>query len=189
MFDTRLVQGALLLVLFQVSHTVEHVLTKRAQGNLKNLFDRVPDEAVLVELDQDGTPVISDARNVPASQVVPGNNMLVRPGQQVALDGEIVYGEALVSTEHITGESLPVRRKQGSEVPAGALNHDGILVVRASRLAAQSTPARIARLTQYAQASPIPPNCRQALKRSLFSSLVTSSSAERRRGNRSSVGG
>lgn len=70
---------------------------------------------------------------------------------QVALDGEIIYGEALVSTEHITGEALPARRRRGDEVPAGALNHDGVLVVRASRSAAHSTPARIARLTQYAQ--------------------------------------
>ena len=73
-------------------------------------------------------------------------------GAQIALDGRVVYGEALVSTEHITGESLPVRRKAGDEVPAGALNHDGLLVVRASRPAAESTPARIARLTQHAQA-------------------------------------
>ena len=73
-------------------------------------------------------------------------------GTQIALDGRVVYGEALVSTEHITGESLPVRRKAGDEVPAGALNHDGLLVVRASRPAAESTPARIARLTQHAQA-------------------------------------
>ena len=48
----------------------------------------------------------------------------------MALDGEIVHGEALVSTEHITGEALPVRRRPGDEVPAGALNHDGLLVVR-----------------------------------------------------------
>lgn len=70
---------------------------------------------------------------------------------QVALDGEVVYGEALVSTEHITGEALPVRRRLGDEVPAGALNHDGLLVVRASRPSSESMPARIANLTKDAQ--------------------------------------
>lgn len=73
----------MLLVLFQVSHTLEHVLTKRAQGNLQNLFDRVPDEAILVELDAEGEPRISEARSLPAADISTGSNMLVRPGQQV----------------------------------------------------------------------------------------------------------
>ena len=70
---------------------------------------------------------------------------------QVPLDGKIVYGEALVSSELITGEALPVRRKGGDEVPAGAVNHDGLLVIKTSQPANQSTPARIASLTRQAQ--------------------------------------
>jgi Cd2+/Zn2+-exporting ATPase len=70
---------------------------------------------------------------------------------QVGVDGEVVWGEALVSSEHITGEALPVRRKRGEVLPAGALDHDGVLVVRSTCLAQDSTPARIARLTSSAQ--------------------------------------
>lgn len=73
---------------------------------------------------------------------------------QVGIDGEVVWGEALVSSEHITGEALPVRRRKGSLLPAGALDHDGVLVVRSTCLADDSTPARIARLTSTAQVLP-----------------------------------
>lgn len=70
---------------------------------------------------------------------------------QVPLDGHIVYGEALVSTEHITGEALPVRRTRGENVLAAALNHDGVLVVKSTKISSESTPARIAKLTEEAQ--------------------------------------
>ena len=57
----------------------------------------------------------------------------------------------MVSSEHITGEALPRQCRRGDAVPAGALNHDGVLVVKAQRPSADSTPARIARLTEEAQ--------------------------------------
>lgn len=73
---------------------------------------------------------------------------------QVPLDGVVVHGTAQVSWSHISGEALPVQLQQGGEVPAGTLNHDGLLVVQASKGFQDSTPARIARLTAQAQASP-----------------------------------
>ena len=71
---------------------------------------------------------------------------------QVPLDGKVVHGTAQVSWSHISGEALPVRLTEGKEVPAGSLNLDGLLVVQATRRFQDSTPARIARLTQQAQA-------------------------------------
>ena len=70
---------------------------------------------------------------------------------QVALDGVVTYGASLVSSEHITGESIPARCEAGQALPAGARNHDGVLVVQATEASANSTPARIARLTLSAQ--------------------------------------
>jgi Cd2+/Zn2+-exporting ATPase len=69
----------------------------------------------------------------------------------VPLDGVIEWGEADVSAEHITGEALPARRTRGDELPAGARSLDGILAVRATRPASQSTLARIAALTRQAR--------------------------------------
>ena len=70
---------------------------------------------------------------------------------QVPLDGKLVHGTAQVSWSHISGEALPVRLSPGQEVPAGSLNLDGLLVVQATHSFQDSTPARIARLTQQAQ--------------------------------------
>ena len=72
---------------------------------------------------------------------------------QVPLDGMVVHGTAQVSWSHISGEALPVQLQQGKQVPAGTLNHDGLLVVEATKGFQDSTPARIARLTAQAQAS------------------------------------
>lgn len=67
------------------------------------------------------------------------------------MDGEIVYGESLVSMQHITGESLPLRRGPGAQVPAGSQNHDGVLVLKVTQAVSDSTPARISRLARQAQ--------------------------------------
>jgi len=144
-------EGALLLVLFQTSHAVEHMLTERAQGSLQALHDAVPDHAELVTLGDDGAPNLGSVRRVLAADVAVGDTVLVKPGRQIPIDGVIVYGRALVSAEHITGESLPNLRRPGDEIPAGALCHDGFLAVRAIRPATDSTPARIARLARDAQ--------------------------------------
>ena len=70
------------------------------------------------------------------------------------LDGKLVYGTAEVSWSHLTGEALPRRIQAGADLPAGTLNHDGLLVVQATRGFQDSTPARIARLTAQAQVCP-----------------------------------
>ena len=63
-----------------------------------------------------------------------------------------MHGSALVSIQHITGEALPVMKRYGDEIPAGAMNTDGALVVKSLRSSEESTLARIARLTEAAQA-------------------------------------
>lgn len=78
-------QGALLLVLFQVSHVLEHKLTHQAQGNLQSLFDAAPEHATLVQLHPDGSPDMTQLEKAKAKGVAVGSNMLVRPGEQVLL--------------------------------------------------------------------------------------------------------
>ena len=77
------VQGALLLVLFQVSHTLEHSLTDRAQASLQALFASIPTEAVLVDLLPSGAPNLASAATVKASDVQVGQHALVKTGEQV----------------------------------------------------------------------------------------------------------
>jgi len=76
-------EGALLLVLFQTSHAVEHMLTDKAQGSLKALFDSIPNHADVVDMGEDGQIDLSSTRHIPTSDVKVGETILVRPGCQV----------------------------------------------------------------------------------------------------------
>jgi cation transport ATPase len=76
-------QGALLLVLFNVSHALEHALTERAQGDLAGLLERAPQTAALVTLRADGAPDLAALTHARAADVPVGACMLVRPGEQV----------------------------------------------------------------------------------------------------------
>lgn len=146
-------EGALLLVLFQTSHSLEHALTAKARGNLKALDQAIPHHAELVTLSKEsGQPEMHSTRSVPVKEVEIGQLVAVKPGTQVPLDGVVEFGRALVSVEHITGEPLPVLRRVGDALPAGALSHDGVLVVRVTQNEAESTPRRILRLARDAQA-------------------------------------
>ena len=76
-------QGALLLVLFQASHVVEHILTERAAGDLKNLFQKMPEFATTVELDSSGVPVMGTQQQQLVAQLGVGASILVKPGETV----------------------------------------------------------------------------------------------------------
>lgn len=145
-------EGALLLILFQGSHAVEHLLTDRAQGSLEALYDAVPETALVTQLLPGGSPDIGSVEEKDTNSVKVDEIVLVKPGWQIPLDGRIVHGRALVSAELISGEAIPTVHREGDEVPAGALCLDGILAIRVLRPAAESTPARIARLAKEAQA-------------------------------------
>ena len=78
-------QGALLLVLFQASHTIEHKLTEQAQGNMEILVSQVPETASVVQLKANGEPDLSAPGTLPADQVAIGSHTLIMAGQQVSI--------------------------------------------------------------------------------------------------------
>ena len=82
--------------------------------------------------------------------------VVVRPGERLAVDGEIVEGESHVDESLITGESLPVAKHIGDRVTGGAVNGEGLLVVKTSAIGAESTLARIIRMVESAQAEKAP---------------------------------
>ncbi|GAX79391.1 hypothetical protein CEUSTIGMA_g6832.t1 [Chlamydomonas eustigma] len=145
-------EGALLSLLFQISHSLEEKFTAKAKGGVERLFSTIPTQANLVPLEEgSGKPILEASRTVLAMSIKPGQHILVKPGDQVPVDGIVVWGSAGVSLQHISGESQPVRMEEGSAVPAGSLNTDGLLVVRVTATSDESTPARIARMTAEAQ--------------------------------------
>lgn len=94
--------------------------------------------------------------NIPVDQVAVGDIVIVRPGDRVAVDGEIVEGRTHVDESLITGESLPVAKAEGDKVTGGAINVEGVLAVRTTAIGAETTLARIIRMVESAQAAKAP---------------------------------
>jgi len=93
---------------------------------------------------------------VPVAEVRVGDLVAVRPGDRIAVDGEIVSGRSHVDESLITGESLPVAKSEGQHVTGGAINAEGALTVRTTAIGAETALARIIRMVESAQAAKAP---------------------------------
>jgi Cu+-exporting ATPase len=112
----------------------------------------------LLELGAKDARVLRDGREVlvPAGQLQPGELFVVRPGEKIATDGTVVEGESAVDQSLLTGESVPVEVEQGVDIVGATVNTYGRLVVRATRVGADTALARIARLVEAAQSRKAP---------------------------------
>jgi P-type Cu+ transporter len=97
-----------------------------------------------------------DVEEVAIEAVVPGDLLLVRPGEKVPVDGEVESGESAVDESMLTGEPMPVAKEPGSEVIGATLNTTGSLRVRATRVGRDTALAQIVRLVEEAQGSKAP---------------------------------
>lgn len=119
-----------------------------ASAALRTLLDvGAKDVAVL----RGGTEI-----RVPISELSVGERFVVRPGERIATDGVVVQGESAVDESLLTGESIPVEVREGSNVTGATLNSDGRLVVRATRVGNDTRLAQIARLVTQAQSGKAP---------------------------------
>lgn len=141
-------EGGLLLVLFALSEALEETVTKRTRGALHELHKLAPTMAEVV--DASGTTYSKSVKEIEL-----GTKILVKAGEVVPLDGIVTEGNSYVNLAHLTGESLPISKKNGDEVPAGAYNTDGTLTLQVTKTSAESTLAKIIRLvTEAAEAKP-----------------------------------
>jgi len=138
------VEAATLAVLFSVAEMLEDYAMDRARDSLRELIELSPDEATVKRDGEDVT--------VSADEVEVGETVVVRPGNQIPLDGTVVEGESAVDQSPITGESVPVDKTAGDEVYAGAINEEGYLEVEVTSTAGDSTLSRIIEMVQGAQA-------------------------------------
>ncbi len=141
-------EAAVVVFLFAVGELLENVAAGRARAGIKALIDLVPRTARLEEQGQ--------LREVPADQLQVGQVVVVRPGDRVPSDGEVIEGESELDEASVTGESVPVLKNPGSSVYAGSINAISGLRVRITRTAADNTIARIIHLVEEAQGSKAP---------------------------------
>ncbi len=129
-------EGAAVAFLFSLSLLLESWSIGRARRAIASLMDLTPPVAHL--RDESG-----EVRDVPPAEVPIGSTLVVRPGEKIPLDGEVVVGNSDVNQAPITGESVPVEKQVGNELFAGTINGDGLLEMRSTKAAEDTTLARI----------------------------------------------
>lgn len=141
-------EGALLLFLFSLGHALEERALGRARSAIRALADSVPKTALIT---RDGKEA-----EVPVDQLQVDDVVVVRPGVRVPMDGEVMAGQSAVNQAPVTGESVPVDKAPGDKVFAGTVNGEGALEVKVTKLAKDSTLARVMKMVEEAQAQKSP---------------------------------
>jgi Cd2+/Zn2+-exporting ATPase len=144
----HLEEGAAVVLLFNLAERLENYAGERARHAIEELVQLRPEVAVVR---RKGVEV-----EVPVGEVMPGEVFVLRPGDRVALDGEVSEGESSVDQSAITGESVPVAKVVGDDVFAGTMNVDGFLAVRTTTMVEESTLSRILHLVEEAEESKSP---------------------------------
>ena len=141
-------EAALVVFLFAVGEVLEGVAAGKARDGIRALANLVPKTAQLVTGDS--------TREVPAASLSVGQTVLVRPGDRIPADGEIVDGTSGVDESPVTGESVPKTRGPGDAVFAGAINTEAALRVKVTKGPEDNTIARIIRLVEEAEEARAP---------------------------------
>ena len=144
-------EAAVVVTLFALANTLEARSLDRARRATADLFASSPERAVV----RVGGPG-GEERIVPAEEVRPGDTLVVRPGERVPVDAVIRRGTSDLNESALTGESVPVEKKEGEELFAGTVNGRGLLIAEATRPLSESTYARILRRVEEAQAEKAP---------------------------------
>lgn len=150
-------EGAILLFLFSLGTALEHYALDRTRNAIRALMDLSPAEATVIRTrpgQATDTAQPSSVRYeeiIPVEQLVIGDLILVRPGEKIPADGQIVSGQSAIDQAAITGESIPVDKKVGDTVFAGTLNGAGALEIRVTKRAQDTTLAKIVQMVEEAR--------------------------------------
>jgi Cu+-exporting ATPase len=140
--------AAMITVLVLLGQVLELRARRRTGKAIRSLLDLTPPTARLIADD--------DERDVPVAEVVSGNQLRVRPGEKIPVDGRVVEGRTTVNESMITGEALPVEKGAGDKVIGGTLNNTGSFVMHAERVGDETVLAQIVRMVSDAQRSRAP---------------------------------
>lgn len=139
---------AVLLVFILLGHWLEMRARAGASEAIRALLDLAPPMAVIL---RDGKEI-----EVPTAEVLAGETVIIRPGNKIPVDGEVIEGESVVDESMLTGESMPVAKKPGDKVVGATINKTGSFRFKATKVGADSALAQIVKLVQEAQNSKAP---------------------------------
>ena len=139
---------AVLLVFILLGHWLEMRARAGASDAIRSLMDLAPPKAMVL---RDGAEV-----EVPTAEVLKDDVVVIRPGNKIPVDGEVLEGESQVDESMLTGESMPVGKKPGDTVIGATINKSGSFKYRATKVGADTALAQIVKLVQEAQNSKAP---------------------------------
>nr|WP_268956842.1 heavy metal translocating P-type ATPase [Rothia mucilaginosa] len=136
-----------------IGRAIEHRTRHRSSEALRTLLSMGAKEATLLRTDKQG---VTKQVQVPVEDLMPDDLFLVRPGEKIATDGVVVEGSSAVDASLLTGESVPVEVHPGDTVTGATVNTSGSLTVRATRVGAETTLAKMGELVASAQETKAP---------------------------------
>ena len=136
-----------------IGRAIEHRTRNRSSEALRTLLSMGAKEATLLRTDKQG---VTKQVQVPVEDLMPDDLFLVRPGEKIATDGVVVEGSSAVDASLLTGESVPVEVHPGDAVTGATVNTSGSLTVRATRVGAETTLAKMGELVASAQETKAP---------------------------------
>ena len=137
-------EAAILVFIYSLGDVLEAYAVDRARGALRALMELMPKEAMVRRNGEELT--------LPVEEVRLGETIIIRPGERIPLDGQVVSGSSAVDEAPITGEPIPLVKEKGMEVFAGTVNQRGVLEVEVTKLSKDTTLARIIHSVEEAQA-------------------------------------
>ena len=136
-----------------IGRAIEHRTRDRSSEALRTLLSMGAKEATLLRTDKQG---VTKQVQVPVEDLMPDDLFLVRPGEKITTDGVVVEGTSAVDASLLTGESVPVEVRPGDTVTGATVNTSGSLTVRATRVGAETTLAKMGELVASAQETKAP---------------------------------
>src|SRR5690554_4426497 len=136
-------EGAAVTFLFMFGDYLESRTIEKTRSSIRALLDLAPDRA---RVRRDGVEM-----EISPEEVVPGDLVIVKPGEKISVDGTVLEGSAYINQAAITGESIPTARRADETVFSGTIVESGYLLIRADRVGDDTTFARILQMVEEAQ--------------------------------------
>lgn len=140
--------AAIVIFFIEIGRYIENKNRDKTKEALKQLMTITPNNATILK---DGQEV-----KVTLDEIKKGDIVICKPGEKIAVDGEVVQGTTHINESFITGESVPVKREVGSKVIAGSINYEGTIQYRAEKIGKESTVSEIVKLVAQATSTKAP---------------------------------